>query len=107
MEDDANTPLPSGWLPPQAPTHHVSDAAPPRPPGSWPRDPNRPAEPSTPAAVFAIAFGASSIVLLVVSVGLSFSVSLMLSATALWIGTRLRHAIAAGRPGARPRRRPR
>ena len=97
--DDRDTPLPSGWLPPRAPTHHVSDVAPPRPSGSWPRDPNRPAEPSSAAAVFAIALGASSILLLVVSVGVAFAASMLLSAVSLWVATRLRHAIAAGRPG--------
>ena len=49
--------------------------------------------------MFAIALGASSIVLLVLSVGVAFAVSLVLSALALLLGTRLRHAIAAGRPG--------
>jgi hypothetical protein len=99
MEDDSNDPLPSGWLPPRAPTHHVSEAAPPRPPGSWPREPSRPLEPSSPAAVFAIALGVSSILLLALSLGLAFFGSVLLSAIALMVGTRLRQAIRAGRPG--------
>jgi hypothetical protein len=96
---DPDKPLPSGWLPPRAPAHHVSDVAPPRAQGTWPRDPARPVEPSTPAAVFAIAIGAASILLLALSAGVAFFVCLILSSGGLMIGSRLRAAIRAGRPG--------
>jgi hypothetical protein len=100
VEDDRNTPLPSGWLPPQAPSAHAPSPPPaPRPAGSWPPEPAKPAEPSTPAAVFAIGLGVASILLLVLSVGVGFFGSLVMSAVALLVATRLRHAIQAGRPG--------
>src|SRR3954453_12750363 len=99
MPDDRDKPLPSGWLPPQAPAPHVSETPPPRATGTWPRDPAQPVEPSTPAAVFAIAIGASSILLLALTAGLAFFISMVLSAGSLLIGSRLRLAIRAGRPG--------
>ena len=49
--------------------------------------------------MFAIALGASSLILLFLSLGLAFFGSMLLSAVALWVGSRLRLAIAAGRPG--------
>jgi hypothetical protein len=99
VTDDRDTPLPSGWLPPRAPTHHVSDVAPPRPQGTWPRDPSRRVEPSSPAAVFAIALGVASILLLALSAGVAFPISIVLSALAGLMANSLRDAIRAGRPG--------
>ena len=97
---DPDRQLPSGWLPPKAPTQHTSPPGPPRPQGTWPRDPGRPLEPSSPAAVFAIGLGVASLVLLVLSLGLAFFGSMVLSAIALLTGNRLLQAIRAGaRPG--------
>jgi uncharacterized membrane protein len=49
--------------------------------------------------VFAIGLAVASILLLLVSVGVAFFGSMVLSAIALLTATRLRHAIQAGRPG--------
>ena len=49
--------------------------------------------------MFAIALGAFSLLLLAASAGLAFFGSLVMSAVALMVGTQLRQAIMAGRPG--------
>ncbi len=49
--------------------------------------------------MFAIVLGALSMLLLLLSFGLAWPLSMVMSALALSLGTRLRHAIAAGRPG--------
>jgi hypothetical protein len=96
--DDAETPLPSGWLPPRPGT--PEQAPPPRPPDAWPREPAQSVEPSSRAVVFAIGIGVFSLLVLLMSLGRAFYGSLLLSAVALVVSTRLRQAIlAGGRPG--------
>jgi hypothetical protein len=73
--------------------------APPRPPGAWPRDPAQAAEPSSPAAVLSIGVSAVAILLLVLSLGLAFFISGLLSAGGLLAAVRLRRRIRAGAPG--------
>ena len=97
---DPDHQLPSGWLPPKAPSRHTAPSPPSSPQGAWPRDPAKPREPSSPAAVFAISLGVASLLLLVLSLGLAFFGSVVLSAVALMIANRLLHAIRLGaRPG--------
>ena len=95
---DPDTPLPSGWLPPKPPTQRAQRPAP-QHADAWRRHSPRPAEPSSPAAVFALVVGIASIVLTMLTLGLAFALSVLLSALSLLIATRLRHAIRAGRPG--------
>jgi hypothetical protein len=88
-----------GWTAPRAPVHHTGTGAPPRQPGAWPRDPAQAAQPSSPAAVISIAMSSVAILLLLLSLGLAFFISGLLSASALMSGVRVRKRIRAGAPG--------
>lgn len=89
-----------GWAQPHAPAHPTSPAAPPRGQGEWPRPVDRrPAEPSSPLAVGAIAVGAAGLLLLVLSAGASYTITIGLSLLALLLGRQARKRLDAGEPG--------
>jgi hypothetical protein len=96
-------PLPSGWLPPRPPAHPTSPEAPQRIRGAWPpvepRKRPAPQGPSSPQAVTGIACGVAAIVLLALSAGVWFPVTIALSLAGLLLGTSAQKRIAAGSPG--------
>jgi hypothetical protein len=113
MADDA--PGTGGWLPPVAPGGNppprfdASQWAAPRPaaPGAAPAAPDRPLPPefsaprpaANPTAVWALVLGIGGLVLLLLSLGTLFFVTIPLSFAAFSMGNRARAAIAAGGGG--------
>ena len=88
-----------GWLPPKAPT------AAPSPPAGGQRPVFVPARrvveegPSSPLAVMAVVMSALSLVLLILSVGVAWGVSSLLSLVALGLALTARQRVRAGLPG--------
>jgi hypothetical protein len=109
--DMAEEPLPSGWLPPRAPAHPTSPEAPQRPMGEWPppaRDrpgqrppslpPPGPQPPSSPLAVAAIAVSSCAVVLLVVTAGVSYAISLVLGLIGFTLSRQAQRRAKLGQP---------
>ncbi|MEA2167522.1 MAG: hypothetical protein QOF76_822 [Solirubrobacteraceae bacterium] len=89
------------WLPPQAPTH-PPDGALPRATGALPRPPRAEAGPRRSVReTISLGLGSVSIVLLVMTVGVSFFISLLMSSLAMWMGkqTGRRAAVVVGLVG--------
>jgi len=93
-------PLPSGWLPPKPPAHATSPEAPQRAMGEWPRPPaaEPPPAPSSPLAVAAIACSAVAVLLLVVTAGVSYSISLILALSGFLLGRQAQRRARLGEP---------